>query len=57
MRGALLAAGGSAAGGAGGTLQNADLAGLAMARLAAWRDRNPEVAKYQVRHCQGCYIM
>ena len=49
VRGALVAAGGAAAESADGVLQNADLAGLALARLAAWRDRSQEAAKYQVR--------
>ena len=56
MRGALLAAGGGAAAGAAGPLRDANLTGLACARLAAWQGRNPDVATYQVWCCQGCYV-
>ena len=42
---------GSGGGDAAKPLTGAELAGLAAARLAAWRERHPHAANYQVRFC------
>lgn len=56
VRGALLAAGVGGATGPVASLSEADLAALAAARLAAWRERNPQAANFQDAGTFSCRL-